>query len=757
MPQSEIDRRLKELGMTRDEAIRRAKENGISIEDYLARTQAFSPASDTTLRPANSPLQADSMYQRPDTMRMARLTEVRGFVGRPGTKDLKPFGYDVFNYPVSTFQPVFNVATPPSYVLGPGDELIISVWGETKLFHQLSVNREGLVIVPDVGPVSASGQTIQQFREKLVRRMTSAYSGLKNGMPGANTFLDVSVGKTRTIQVFVLGEVVKPGGYSISSMSTAFHAVYLAGGPTVNGTLRDVQLMRAGEKIPPIDFYDYLIRGDRTKDPRLQDGDVVFVKPAGKRAAVTGRILRPAIYEIREKESLGDLITLAGGLLVDSYIDRIHIERIIPFDKRKNNPRNILDIDVEFHSKDELLKSSQSLEDGDIISIQRISEFPSNRLSIGGNVRKPGVYEWKPGFHIRDLVLLADSLHRDTFFERGTLFRVLPNLRKEIHQFNLRLAMKEEESDNLLLQNEDSLFVYKESDFHPMQTVKVSGAVRNPGTYPRLERMTAGDLAVLAGGVTDSASFIGWEVARIDTTVIGVFSKIYKFDVEKEFWTNSNGSSFLLSDLDHLTIPFNPKYTVPKSIAVAGYVMYPGTYTIKQESERVVDAIKRAGGLRPGYYLEGSRMIRKANGAGLIPVDFQRIWTDPASIENVTVLEGDSLYIANYDNMIYVRGEVFVPAAVAYKKGASLSYYINQAGGYKEEAEGGSTVVILPNGRKWEPGWFIFPNPDILGGSTILVPKKIEKEDKTLPVIRDMATMLASLAAITIAIVQVTK
>ena len=269
--------------------------------------------------------------------------------------------------------------------------------------------------------------------------------------------------------------------------------------------------------------------------------------------------------------------------------------------------------------------------------------------------------------------------------------------------------------------------------------------------------MTVGDLAVLAGGVTEFASLLGWEVARIETTKVGVFSRVFKFDVEKEYWTNSKGSDFILSDLDQVTIPFDPKYTSPRSVSVTGYVMYPGSYVIKEENERVVDIIKRAGSLKPGYYLEGSRIIRKANGAGLIPVDLQKIWTDPANPENITLLEGDSIYIANYDNLVYVRGEVFIPSAVVYKNGASLNYYIKQAGGYKEEAEGGSTVVSLPNGRKWEPGWFIFSDPDILGGSTILVPKKIEKEDKALPVIRDMATMLASLAAITVAIIQVTK
>lgn len=757
MSQDEIDKKLKELGMTRDEAIRRAKENGIGVEDYLARFQTLPAESDTVPKAVIPALQAQTKILVPENKPVVREIDVPGFVGRPGTRGLKPFGYDIFNYPASTFEPVFNIATPPSYILGPGDELVISVWGETKLFYQLSVNREGNILVPDVGPVNASGQSIQQFRERLLRRMTSAYSGLKNGAPSATTFLDVSVGKTRTIQVFVLGEVVKPGGYSISSMSTAFHAIYLAGGPTVTGTLRDIQLMRTREPMPPIDFYDYLVRGDRSKDPRLQDGDVVFVKPAGKRAAMTGRIVRPAIYEVREKETLADLVNMAGGLLVDSYIDRIHVERIIPFDQRKNSAKNIQDIDLEFSSLQDFRTSKQDLEDGDIVSVQKISDLPQNRVIITGNVKKPGVYQWKQGLRIRDLIFLADSLQRNTFSERGTLLRLLPNLRREIYPFNPRLAINNQQSDNLALQNEDEVIVYKESQFFPQQIVRVSGAVRNPGTFPRYEKMTVGDAVVLAGGITEGASPVGWEVARMETTQVGVFSRIFKFDVAKEYWSDANGAKFELTDFDQVTVPFDPKYTPQRSVTVSGYVMYPGTYAIKNEEERVTDMIKRAGGLKPGYYLEGSRLVRRANGAGLVPINFLKIHNDPASIENITMLDGDEIQIADRDNVIYVRGEVFVPSAVVYKKGASLSYYVKQAGGYRDEADAGRTVVSLPNGLKWEEGWFIFPDPEILGGSTIIVPRKIEKEDKTLPILRDMVTIIASLAAISVALVQVTK
>jgi polysaccharide export outer membrane protein len=757
MSQDEIDRRLKELGMTRQEAIERAKENGINVEDYLARFQTSPATPESNAKTAAAPLSVQPRFVTPVAPKVSLPVEVPGFVGRPGVQGLKPFGYDVFNYPASTFEPVLNIATPMSYVLGPGDELVLTVWGETKLYYSLTVNRDGNLLIPEVGPISAAGQTIQQFKERLLRRMTSAYSGLKNGAPSANTFLDVSLGKLRTIQVFVLGEVVKPGGYSVSSLSTAFQALYLAGGPTINGTLRDIKVMRTGEPLPAIDFYDYLILGDKSKDQRLQDGDVIFVRPAGKRVALAGRVVRPAIYEIKPKESLGDLITLGGGLPFDAFFNRIHIERIIPFDQRKDNAKNILDIDLEFENVNDLRKSPYALVDGDIVTVPTIADLPQNRVTIEGNVMKPGIYEWKPAMRVRDLIFLADSLQRNTFSERGTLFRLLPNLRREVYPFNPRLAITGDESNNLVLQNEDSLVVYQESEFFPQRSVKISGAVHHPGTYPRYDRMTVGDLVVLAGGITESASLNGWEVARLDTTELGIYSRIYKFNVVDEYWNDANGARFGLVDYDQVTIPFNPKFMLQKSVTIAGYVMYPGTYVIKSDEEKINDIVKRAGGLKIGYYLDGSRLIRRENGAGLVPVDFARVLKDPTSLDNIRVVDGDSIDIAGRDNVVYVRGYVFVPSAVVYKKGASLSYYIHQAGGYREDADEGRTVVTLPNGRKWDPGWAIFPDPDILGGSTILVPQKIEKPDNTLQVISNFATIIASLAAISIAIVQVTK
>jgi polysaccharide biosynthesis/export protein len=759
MTPEEIDKKLKELGMSREEAVARAGAIDIDLEEFLRKAQPSTPAKDTVKQANQNPesMSPARTKSQQEFSKAAKDSVVPGFEGRPQAVHLQPFGYNIFQYPRSTFEPVLNVATPPSYALGPGDEVIISVWGDTKLYYQLSVNREGNILVPDVGPIGANGMSIQQLKGKMLKRMTAVYSSLRNGEKGATSFFDLSLGKLRTIQIFVLGEVQKPGGYALSSMSTAIHALYLSGGPTINGSLRSIQIVRNGSVFGTLDFYDYALRADNSKDIRLQDGDIVFVKPVGIRAGVAGFVLRPGMYEMKEKENLSTLLEFAGGLRFDAYFQRLHVERLVPFDEQKNYAKNFLDFDLHFATYEEVVKSTFEIQSGDIVSVSQVGLLPENRVTISGNVQKPGVFQLNPGMHVKDLLLEADSLARNTFSERGTLFRLLPNLRREVIAFNPRLALFGEEQNNIELKNEDSLIIYKESQFFPEHTVSIGGAVRNPGKYPRHDSMTVADLVVMAGGLTEGASTVEWELSRLDTTHFGTLSTIKKFNVQNDYWNENNGEASFLQDFDYLMIPSNPKYNLQKFVGIFGYVYYPGGYALRVEDERLSSLVKRAGGLRPDAYLAGSTLFRKWNHAGLVPIDFEKALEDTESSENLRLLQGDSIMISYQQEVVMVRGEVFVPAAIVHKKGASLSYYLEQAGGLKDGADEGRTVVMLPNGRKWEPGWFIFPNPDIQGGSTIFVPKKIEVKTETLAILRDWATIMASIAAISIGIIQITK
>ncbi|MEX1137894.1 MAG: polysaccharide biosynthesis/export family protein, partial [Bacteroidota bacterium] len=397
MSGDEIDSKLKELGLTRWEAIRRAQDQGITLENYLNKTSLAPVRPDERVDTAAG-FSLPTVDKVKGALERKKPVFIPGFTGRINVDStLRPFGHDIFQYSPATFEPVLNLATPPSYALGPTDQVVINVWGETKLFHQLTVNREGNVVIPDVGPVNANGLTIEQFREKLVRRMSEVYSGLNNGRAGANTFLDVSLGKVRTIQVFILGLVNQPGGYSLSSLSTVLHALYLSGGPTVEGSLRNIGIVRGGKTQMTVDLYEYLVTGKRTGDVRLQDGDVIYVYPAQKRAALVGNIPRPAIYEVGEKETLKDLVEMGGGIRFDTDFRRVHIERVVPFEQRAKYQEGMLDIDIDFPSMEHLKKSATGLEDGDVVSVFRFNTHPENRVVITGHVNKPGPFAHRPG------------------------------------------------------------------------------------------------------------------------------------------------------------------------------------------------------------------------------------------------------------------------------------------------------------------------------------------------------------------------
>ena len=493
-----------------------------------------------------------------------------------------------------------------------------------------------------------------------------------------------------------------------------------------------------------------MLEGSSRRDVLLQDGDVVFVRPAQRRVAVMGEVIRPAIYELRPEETLGDAIRMAGGLRFTAYVGRVHIERVVPFDKRAVYDKDMLDLDVWARSQAELISSGTTLESGDIVTVFGVSNRVQNRVYVTGNVRKPGPFEFRPGMRIRDLVIAADSLERSTFAERGTLYRMLPDLRYEVRGFNVADALRGVEDQNVDLQNEDSVVIYPERNFVRDHFVTITGAVRRPGRYLRNENMTAADLVLMAGGLVDGASTNGWEIARMDTTGESTYAKILRENMGTSYWSTRGEERLRLVDYDVIRIPMDPRFAAQKLVHIAGHVMFPGAYALRYDGEKIADLFMRAGGVKRGGYLEGSRLIRRFNNAGLVPIDFRAALNDLTSRDNVVLYEGDSIHVAQAEDVVYVSGEVYVPSPVLYKERASLRYYIEQAGDYKEEAESGKTVVFMPGGKKWEGG-------EILPGSSIFVPRKIDKPDNTLQVVANLVTILASLAAITVAVIQVTK
>jgi len=750
LTQEEIERKLRELGISKEEAIRRAMESTSGGDERLRRdasAQLPRQTPDSTALPIPVPANPPP----------PGAPAIPGFSGRAGLDStLRPFGYDIFALPASAFAPLTLAAAGPTYVLGPGDEVVLTLFGETKLSYNLIVNREGNVVIPDVGPVPAGGATIAQFRERAIRRLSTIYSSLGSSR-GAATSLDVTLGRNRTLQIFVLGEVNRPGGYPLSAMSTVLHALYEAGGPTVNGSMRRIAVSRNRKRYATVDLYEYVTAGEQSSDVRLQDGDVVYVPPAGKRVALQGAVARPGIFEIRDGEQLGNLLALGGGVRFDAYADRVHVERIVPFDLRPVVRKEIQDIDLRFESVEKLRASDAALESGDVVTVFSIKRDPANRVTITGNVRKPGNFSLQYGMRVSDLVRTADSLDRNTFADRALLFRLHASLRRELIAFHLGRAMQGDPVEDMLLQNEDSVVVFAQDRFFPQRTVTISGAVRFPGTYVRNDGMSVTDLILQAGGIREEGMSTGIEVSTADTASIEVYSTVHRVDLPAAYWSDRGEREFLLQDLDHVVVPFDPRHSPQQFVDISGYVMFPGRYAILNANERLSSLIRRAGGLKPGAYLEASRLVRKRQNAGMIPVDFVSAWNDTLSRDNITLYPGDSVTIAYLEDVVYVRGEVFVPSAILYKKGAGMEYYVQNAGGYTEEAEDSRTLVFLPSGKKWEPASFFFPDPEILPGSAIYVPRKVEKPDTTLPIIRDILTITASLAAIIVSVVAISK
>jgi polysaccharide export outer membrane protein len=769
--------------LTPQQIQQKAAEMGYNID-----TTQIREAEQAQKAQAPAPSQASVVVTPPPPPPKSAYT-VASFVDRPGAGDLPAFGYDVFTYSPTTFQPALNVPTPMNYVVGPGDELIISLWGETQLVQDLVVSKNGDVYIPNVGLINVGGLTLDQVKQKLYDRLSQVYASLKvTAKGGPQTHMNVSTGQLRSVKIYVLGEVNKPGGYTLPALSSAFTALYYSGGPTINGTLRNVEVLRGGKIIADIDLYNYLLTGDQSEDIRLNDEDIIFVPPVGKRVAVYGGVFRPAIYELKNGESLKDLLSFAGGLTFKAYFQTIHINRVIPFQQRDLYRNNILNIDLNFSSVDALEKSTYSLDDGDVVNIPFINEVPENKVSITGDVRQPGTYELTDSaMTVSDLIIKADSLFPDAFLDKALLIRTLPSEKKEAVSFNLRKALMGNPDDNVVLRNRDSVIVYKDSSFFPTRTVEISGEVRKPGVYTRLENMTLTDLIVNAGGLTDLATTRNIEVTRMDTVNSNVFATKFTVSLPEDYWNVPREKDFLLQDYDRVLVKADSSKQFMRTVTVSGEVVFPGTYTILYRGEKLSDFIRRAGGFKSTAYTEGMYVLRSNPALNIfkpvpipdttllrifqgqplidrsqfareyssrIPISWKDIEEDSTSIYNLELMPGDNVIVPKDPQTVTVAGDVGVPSTVPYRKGEGLSYYIKQAGGYTTTSAKGGEIVVLPNGKKWErSGWFFIKDPDILAGSVIYVPSEIKTPSADIwPFIRDIITVVSSTAVLILTI-----
>jgi protein involved in polysaccharide export with SLBB domain len=775
-------------GLSPDQLEQQAKSMGFTPEQYLQYMQSKAQQSQTTQQLTNTTppkvTPDTSVVIAPNANKPLSSYKVPAFDNRGDAADLPGFGYNIFSYSPSTFIPAENVPTPTNYVFGPGDEIIVTLWGETELTQDVFVSKNGDITIPNVGVINVNGLSMGELKSRLLDKFSQVYSSLKTG----KTNLTISTGQLRSVKVYILGEVSKPGGYVLPALSSAFTALYYSGGPRINGTLRDVKVLRGGKTVANIDLYDYLIKGDQSEDIRLQDEDIIFIPPAGKRVAITGSIFRPAIYELKKGEKLDDLLKYAGGLNFDAYYQRVHINRVIPFAQRSKYLYNILSLDLNFNSVNDLENSNYTLEDGDVVNILSVNDRPQNIVSIKGDVKKPGDYELtSPQMTIRDLIYRADTLYPDAFLDKAVLIRTLPSEKKQIIPFNLKKALDGDPSNNYVLENRDEVQIYNQDQFQPTRSVEIYGAVKNPGTYTRLQNMTVSDLIILAGGLTDSATTKNIQIARLDTASSQVYAESYNTSLPKDYWNVDPDSDFKLEDYDRVFVRLDSTKIYNHAVTISGQVKFPGTYTILYRGERLLDFIRRAGGFTSeayskGIYIKRSNaefsLLRKipipdtllfSNYQGQplfdeaalkdefgnrIPIDWSDIKSDTNSIYNIKLLPDDIVEIPKDNGTVTVVGDVNLPSTVPYKEGAGLDYYIKQAGGYTITSSVGDEVVIQPNGAKWHhSGWFFIPDPDILSGATILVPSAVQTASSdTWPIIRDIITVVSSSAVLILTI-----
>jgi polysaccharide biosynthesis/export protein len=751
--EAEVRDRLRATRMSAEEIRAALREAGYDPDAVKAiRVEGSSPFDTTRFLPPSGAL-TESLFTAPPGSAAVPLSQ-RPQDWPPFTREIAtrlpgalapvlPFGYEIFSYAPTTFEPLSAGPVDPDYPLGPGDEVIIQVWGDNQYTHAATVTREGTITVPDIGQVVLNGMSLAQAKRLITLRLATVYSGIRGSRPTA--FVDVTLGKLHAIQVFILGDVVRPGGYTISSVSTVLNALYNSGGPTPRGSMRDVRIMRHNSVYRSVDLYRYILAGSKADDVRLQSGDVVFVPPVGKVAAVLGEVHRPAIYELKAGDRFRDLLELAGGIQSTADLRRAQIDRVIPFAERAQYPdadRRAIDLALSTVLADGA--PSPELVDRDIVQIFRVGDVLKNTISISGaTVVRPGTFQLREGMKVSDLVREAGGFYRDVYLDRAYLVRTHADLTRSIHAFNLGKAVTGVPEDDLVLAERDSVAVASMWDIAERHTVTVSGSVRKPGTYEYLNGMTVMDLIFRAGGLRESASPLEAEVSRVDSTTIATLkaARIFRIPISANYRLASADTTFPLQKWDQVFVREIPDWQMQRNVTVNGEVVYPGTYSLSATNERLSSVIRRAGGLKSDAYPRAATFVRKKDGAGRLAVRVDEA-VKGRKRWDLTLEEGDVITIPREPRTVKVVGEVGFPASVLYDGGKSLGWYVDQAGGYTDKADKSRVKLIQPGGRVVAPRRF-WPDPSPHAGALLIVP--VKPADEKHDTLKDVATIMSIL------------
>lgn len=658
------------------------------------------------------------------------------------------FGANLFRNQGFNLTPSLNIPTPENYQLGTGDQLIVTIWGDRTDRLALTVDPEGAINLQNRGPVYVNGLTIEVAKKRLMDQLVQLYSGLKPSSGKPTTFAEVSLGRVRTVSVVVTGEVQNPGTYNISSLATAFNALYVAGGPNGVGSFRNIRVLRNNEVEVELDLYDFLLYANQTNNIRLRDQDVVQVLPYEQRVSIEGNVLRPAVYELKGQTTYSQLLEMAGGFRINAYTQRIQIRRFTDTQKR------IVTVTKERYADFPLMN-------GDIINVPEVLDRFENRVSIQGAVWRPGEFELKENMTLGELIAAADGVRPDAFLSRGLINRVNEDLSFQQISFNLEDVLRDPTQFDMVLQREDEVLIRSILDLRDEAVVEVGGAVRESGVYVWLENMTLQDLILKANGFRDSAALERIEIYRRSKGVAttGTLVETISLELSADLAvTAQNFEGFKLQPYDVVQVFTQPDFRVQQFVTIEGEVRYPGRYAITTQNERISDLIIRAGGLTEEAYISGARINRLRSAIDRVSVNYdflgqgELLFEDdaetttrigmnldvalrnPRSPENIALREGDVLRIPKIVQTVRVVGAVMQEVEIRYVEGAGYSYYINRAGGYQDLALRKRSYVVYANGdidRKRRFMGMNVSSADIQPGAEIVIPFRPERNRMT--------------------------
>lgn len=682
------------------------------------------------------------------------------------------FGTELFSNPSLSFEPDLRIPTPKNYVLGPDDKLQLDIYGVNLSQQELRVNSEGNVYIKYAGPVQVNGLTIEEATRLINKRLSKYYPAIAS----QQTSVQLSVTSIRSIKVMVIGAVKKPGTYNLSSLATLFNALYVSGGPTDNGSFRNIELVRNNKKVVTADLYEFLLNGTQKSNVRLMDNDIIKIPFVQNKILLIGEINREGYFEIQSNETLNDAIQFAGGFKSEAYKARITGIRNTDFDKR------VIDVTKDSFN---IFKP----QNGDEFEIGSIIEKYQNKIAVGGAVYKPGKFSLENGLTVEKLLQKAAGLKEDAYTDRAIIIRTKTDLTKEY----LSIDLKSDSGRNTLLQKDDSLDVSSIFDIKDEFTVSINGAVRKPGVMPYEENLSLKSLILMSGGFTDNATGKGIEISRRkrDIDVNNPKSpivEIIKIDDDKNL--SQISADIILKPFDVVTIKTDPYYKPQISVSIKGEVLNPGEYTLTSRSEKISDLIKRSGDLLYTANIAGAKLVRRnyygstdldvvekiaessaKDSSGVIAeqerkpyrevsIALTKIMNNPGSKDDILLEEGDQIIIPAFDNMVSVAGEVFKPLSISYDESKTLKNYLYDAGGVMKSANKRRIFVVYPNGKaaSTKTRFLFFKKyPEITAGAKIFVPKEPEKKGADLSKVGIIVSAISGLITTLAIVYQISK